>query len=169
MSRAKDFLKVTTSMTSIIADRDFLVTGDESYPIIGELLTPLACSAIFKKMEVAGLNRYWDCLPKAKIVLDHLGQGELKVGSMYVWSGDMLSNYGYEFRPPFEFHAWVAIGEDIVDMALPGVIEKGLSTRDEIGPALVGRSPVILAGPPLPWMTYKPHHSSPSLSTMYSF
>ena len=46
-------------------------------------------------------------------------------------------------------------GPFIIDMALPGVIQKGLTTFDSIGAFLVGREPVILAGTPEPWMMYK--------------
>jgi hypothetical protein len=68
----------------------------------------------------------------------------------------MKSNYGYMFKPPFEFHAWLQTPQGIIDVALPGAIEKGLTTFDDVGPYLIGREPFILAGPPLDWMEYMP-------------
>ena len=48
------------------------------------------------------------------------------------------------------------VRENIIDLALPFVIEKGLNTKDEIGFFLMDREPFILAGKPPSWIKYEP-------------
>jgi len=147
--------QVTTAFATVFDDLviDNELTGNEVYPIAGDLLTPEDAAIIFQKLR--GVNKHWFCLNKADIVRDYLGEGEIHAGSLHVWSKGMKSNYGYDFHPPLEFHAWVAIGEGIIDVALPGVIERGLATSDKLGSILEGREPIILAGAPLHWLQYK--------------
>ena len=144
---------VTTTFTTIADDRNILLTGQERYPIVGKLVFPAAAYRVWEE-EFKGLNQYWDCLPKAQKVQKAFG-GIIILGSLFVMSGDYQSRYGYEFNPPYEFHAWVEIESGLLDFALPGVIEKGLTTRDEVGPFIVGRSPMILAGKPPRWLQYR--------------
>lgn len=142
---------------------DKIITGEEIYPIVGDLLTPGKIERIMLRMK--GLSRYWNCIEKARIAREVLGFGEIVLGECLVWSNDFKSSYGFYFNPPFEFHAWVQIynspldwygkGMRIVDVALPGVIELGLATHDHIGPCVVGREPFILAGEPPDWVEYK--------------
>ena len=129
------------------------MTGEESYPIMGGCCSRKFASACFERFK--GLQRHWHCLEKAQIVREVLGGGALVLGSLLVWSADLNSSYGYYWNPPMEFHAWVQYKKRIYDLALPGVIERGLNTSDHIGPVLTGRSPVILAGKPLPWTQYE--------------
>ncbi len=77
------------------------------------------------------------------------------MGAAKVMSGDYMSTYGFEYNPPYEFHAWVVDNGNIIDLALPGVIEKGLITKDDVGYYLVKRKPVILAGTEPNWISYK--------------
>ena len=145
---------VTTGMSSVFDAAPILMTGEEKYPIVGtaidsETIKKIVCS--FK-----GLNRHWNCVDKAQKSQAILGRGIVVGGSLMVLSVDLNSSYGYYWNPPFEFHAWVDLGDGLIfDAALAGVIEKGLTTEDAIGPYLVGNTPVILAGPPMGWTAYK--------------
>ena len=134
------------SFAKLDMDTDGKLTGREKFPIVGNRISLSVAEQIQK--EFAGLFSHWDCLDKAKIVTKHIRDSQIVVGSLNLASSDMTSLYGHEFHPPYEFHAWVMDGPFIIDMALPGVIQKGLTTFDSIGAFLVGREPVILAGTP---------------------
>lgn len=133
-------------------------------PITGDFLSSKDLLVILKKC--VGLNLYWNCLEKAKIVKEYMGFGAVVLGECLVISKNGESAYGHYYLPPYEFHAWWQgrfSGEEsnptnniIVDVALSGLIAKGLNTKDEIGPALVGREPIVLAGQPEQWMKYIP-------------
>jgi hypothetical protein len=130
-----------------ISDAEPLLTGNEKYPITGHIMTTEA--AIKIQSYFGGLKKYWHCLEKALICRQLLKFGTVVVGEMRVISGDGSSAYGYNFNPPFEFHAWLQLPDgNILDFALPGVIEKGLNTSDEHGPFLTGVEPFILVGLP---------------------
>ena len=148
----------TTGMSSLMDDDNQLLTGEETWPILGDKVSVEQVQRIVHEM--AGLNKYWACLPKTKWARYILGKGRIVVGSLLVTSGDGKAQYGYYFRPPYEFHSWLDLGNDpdgpILDVALPGVIEKGLNTSDDIGPYLINREPVVLAGIPPDWCQYIP-------------
>lgn len=145
-------MKMTTQMSGRNSKADPQLKGDESWPIHGDLITPEQAGVLIQLLK--GKNRYWDCLPKAQIVKTITG-GVVCCGSCLIVSGDYKSEYGYYFNPPYEFHAWVEVENGIIDISLPGVIEKGLYTSDAVGPFLLDRTPVILAGKPDPkWMKY---------------
>jgi len=145
---------VTTGLTTITQDTE-LLTGSERYPIIGDAVSEDDVASLFTSFR--NLRKYWDCLGKAYRAQNFLGKRRVMLGSLLVVSGDWKSEYGYYWNPPFEFHAWLDLGSGaIFDAALPGVIEKGLTTRDSVGPYIVDREPVVLAGPPLSWMKYRP-------------
>lgn len=146
--------KIVTSFAAIQRDEPVL-TGDEIYPIVGTALMYQDVRLMFRAL--AGMKRHWNCLEKAERVVKEMGRGQVVLGSLLVVSSDNKSTYGYAFDPPLEFHAWVQTGNNIIDLSLPGVIEKGLSTYDKFGAYLVGRYPVILAGEPEPWMIYRPY------------
>ena len=146
---------VTTGFSTLPEDEDKILTGEESWPIVGEAVGEEVIAEIVKKC--AGLNRIWGCLPKARIAREVVGHGDIVIGSLMVTSGDGLSEYGHYWNPPYEFHAWLLLHKPlaIVDVGLPGVIEKGLTAGDDVGPYLVDRKPFVLAGWPLGWVTYK--------------
>lgn len=131
---------------------DPILFGNERWPVLGDLYTADELAPVIECC--GGLSRYWRCIEKAVIAQRYLNAGVIIVGSLFVVSNDELSSYGFGYNPPFEFHAWVQFGDKILDVALPGIIEKGLTLCDTDGPVLVGRSAVILAGTPLPWMHY---------------
>jgi hypothetical protein len=145
---------VMTALDCISHDEP-LMDGTEEFPIHGSLLTSAESMLIRKNMK--GFRRHWHCLEKAQRVVSLLGRGVVVIGSLHVISGDGKSTYGYNFNPPYEFHAWVQLNDGIIDVALPGVIDRGLSACDDYGPYLVQRTPIILAGTPLYWTYYKPH------------
>ncbi len=134
--------KITTNFTCKNPN-DELLTGTEQYRIIGDLLSDDLCRKIMQSC--AGLSRHWHCLEKAIKVKQFLPNGYVVVGKTLVASSDLKSTYGCEYVPPYEFHAWYQCEGGIIDIALPGLIEKGLSTSDEHGPFLVDVNPVILA------------------------
>jgi hypothetical protein len=147
----------TTALALYADDRDAILTGEEIYPIIGDgdiIITPDELISI--QANLAGFNRYWNCLEKAWKTYSFLEAGELTIGTMLVWNEGHRSNYGFYYNPPLEFHAWLAFpGGRILDVALPGVIERGLWTFDEVGAAIVNRVPVVLAGIPPDWLEYR--------------
>lgn len=130
-----------------------VMIGDELYEIYGHLLCPNQLKEIYSRC--VGLKKYRDCIEKASHVLSYFQKGLIAYGSCYVHGTDG-GNYGYEFKPPFEGHAWVDMGDgQIIDVAVPGVIEEASNLKDEHGPFLVGRSPVVVAGIPPDWIKYK--------------
>lgn len=155
--------RVTTKLTNIKQDRDLVLTGKERYPIVGEGVDKKTIHEILESYK--GLNKYWDCLEKTHRAREIIGEGIVVTGSLMVTSIDRRSEYGYYYLPPHEFHAWLFLIKQVsesqvklivFDAALPGVIQKGLQTSDEIGPSLIGRLPVVLAGMPREWMRYNP-------------
>jgi hypothetical protein len=113
---------------------------------------------------LSGLNTFYDCDKKAQIVLHWIRQfldpqAIMVIGSMAIDGQDKKSQFGFEFDPPFEFHAWVELPDNlgIIDFSLPGVIILGLNTKDQYGPILIGRKPFILAGPAPDFLHYKPY------------
>ena len=152
-------MQVTTTLTNLLQDQDKILTGEEKFPIMGTSLSNEQACEIYQRF--AGLNKYWDCIDKARIVLDYLGRnkGIVVYGSTQILCSheDHISSYGYLYNPPFEFHAWVQLwNEDIIDCSLPGVIEKGLNTFDDKGSFLIDIEPFIFAGPKdmLDWIKY---------------
>lgn len=142
---------VTTAFATIDDDR---LSGHEDYPIVGDAVPKDVVSEVLQAYK--GLRTCWDCIDKARIARKIIGYGIVMVGGSLVVSSDGTSSYGYYFNPPYEFHVWLNLGGgDIFDAALPGMILKGTATHDEVGPCLVGRDPVVLAGTPAKWMLYK--------------
>ncbi len=150
--------------TTTFAVKDFkndplLVLDGEDYPAVGSLITDAERRCVLNDM--AGLSVRWQCDAKALatvLTLQELGRTGLSihVGSLFIWSKDHKSNYGFAYNPPLEFHCWVQdIKGGIIDFALPGVIMVGLETRDHIGPMITGRNPFILAGTPPDFLLYK--------------
>ncbi len=142
-----------TTRFATISDNDPIMTGRERYPIVGGY--PIPEETITTLLEsFMGLRTHWNCLEKTALVQEALG-GQIAYGSLLVTSGDNKSQFGFYWKPPIEQHSWLLFNDGtIIDFALPGVIEKGLSTSDELGPFLIDREPCILAGVPLSWMKY---------------
>ena len=129
------------------------LNGNEYWPILGDALTDDDVDIILKRC--TGLQRHWNCIEKACHTYSHLGHGQIVIGAMEVISGDNSTRYGFDFVPPYEFHAWVSLcNASVIDVALPGVIEAGLMLSDSKGPYLVDREPVILAGDIPDWVVY---------------
>lgn len=148
--------KLVTTAMGCISSTDALLTGEERWPILGFAISAEEYAEIMQNL--TGMKRHWDCLDKARKVVEIIKRGHVVVGSCMVWSGDMKSQYGYYFNPPLEFHAWVIDDKrQIIDVALPGVIEKGLTTSDEYGPMLIGNESFVLAGYPIISVEYKIH------------
>jgi hypothetical protein len=137
------------------AGHDILLNGTESWPVFGDLLTQAEADAIIPKWR--GWKRRWMCLEKARWIAQHIG-GVVAIGSLTIYSRKFESSYGFEYNPPFEFHSWVLSDRKrggIIDFALPGCIEMGMELKDQYGPFLVGRKPIILAVHKAPkWLKY---------------
>ncbi len=129
---------------SKIAIDDPIMTGNEKYLVVGDIIPEIWIRKVMQHF--AGFKVHWNCIEKAQVAHQILNMGVVVVGKMHVMSGDKKSMYGFDFNPPLEFHSWIQWGENVIDFALPGVIEKGLITADEYGPYLVGLNPFILAG-----------------------
>ena len=131
-----------------------IMTGKESYPMIGFALTWVKLEGIIRCC--AGMLLTGHCGMKAQEALKHVGPGwKLVYGNMRVWSGDKSSAYGFDWNPPHEGHYWLQDGKgQVIDVALPGVIRRGMLACDEVGPFLTGRSPIVLAGKPPDWLWY---------------
>ena len=135
-------------------DFDALMTGEETYPIIGDQVSEEIANQIIQKF--SGLPLYAGCLEKAQIVSRALG-GATVIGALTLYNKRRDAAYKYLFNPPYEFHAWTEKpGSVIIDFGLPGTVLRGLALKDEQGAFLEGRDPVILAGRPEIWMVYKP-------------
>lgn len=145
----------TTKISTIFETFDATMTGEESYPVKGDRLKQSEADELLKKCK--GLHPHFDCIKKAEIVRSFKGYGKVMLGSLLVWNHKMTANFGYYFNLPLEFHAWWQYESQIIDIALPGVIEKGLQTCDNMGALITGRKPFILAGRPVEWTTYKAH------------
>lgn len=151
-----------TTMTATLNEADPRIAYDDWWPTYGTALTAEQLTLAVRMMTDWKLKRHWHCLEKAYVVKDLLKGGRVVIGSAYAVSIGEDAEYGHEFNPPYEFHAWW-MSEDfktVIDLGLPGLIENGLRTRDDEGPALVGREPCILAitHPPdrMPkWLRYK--------------
>ncbi len=154
-------MKVSTKITTLFDDdAQELMTGSlypiyshDSKPIISERTAMEVLQTFFELK----LNRYYACIQKAKIAATRLGIGHIHIGSLMVDSYEEGVMYGYLYNPPLELHAWVEIDTKIIDFALAGTIEKGLATKDEVGPFLINRKPIILAGVRPPWAHYTTH------------
>jgi len=149
--------KSITSRFTVKDANSPILDGTEMYPIIGDKIHKDKIRDILYLYR--GLSKHWDCLSKAALAARELG-GLVILGSLMVRSADGKSEYGYYFTPPYEFHAWVLCrgeGDEsfLFDGGLPGVIDKGLTIRDHIGPSLVGRTPSILAANPPKWLRYR--------------
>jgi len=150
----------TTHISSVFQDKAEPMTGEEIYPVEGKLINQSEAMELISKCK--GLHPHFNCLDKAILVREALGYGNVVVGSLLVWNERMDANFGYFWNPPLEFHAWWEPGHrgdhtQIIDIALPGVIQKALNTCDHIGPLVENREPFILAGKPFEWTTYTAH------------
>ncbi len=152
-------IKTTMSTLDDYLQDDAKMTGSEIFNIYNDDMSILRGNQLDEiVMGCKGLKSHWNCLEKAKIVQSILGEASLVViGSLAVISECGQSSYGYAYEPPLEFHAWVMVKAGIIDVALPGVINKGMNTSDEYGPYILGREEVVLAGMPADWMQYKAH------------
>lgn len=138
------------------------MTGNESYAIIGKRLSILDGFTLMAAC--IGLILTADCDKKAFLTKRYLqNKGEvgwkMVLGSIKIFSLDMLATYGHDCNPPYEFHSWLEKEENekklIIDIALPGTIIRGLRAKDEIGSFLKGRKPIILAGEAPDWIKYE--------------
>lgn len=142
---------------------DELMIGNETYKILGNLLSDRDRIIITRGCSLLKLTA--DCDKKAFLVKDYFMcfrrefNWRVMMGSIKIFSLDMLATYGHNYNPPFEFHCWLEKEENgkkfIIDLALPGTIIRGLRARDEIGSFLEGREPVILAGEAPDWIIYE--------------
>lgn len=140
----------------IVCDEDphILLTGEERYPLIGgsdytdSHTRPL-------QIGLKGLPRYGGCLEKAKIAQREFG-GVIIMGRLAIYSAINGGLYRFDYNPPTEFHAWLQFVPGwILDLSLPGVIERGMKMTDELGPIIEGRVPAILFGKPPAWAIYE--------------
>jgi hypothetical protein len=131
------------------------LTGNERFPVIGGMLPQKLIDKVQRKFQ--GFPKFAGCLEKntfGKL----LWGGKLVMGSLEIYAKVNHGRFSYQFNPPTEFHAWLVfpdLDNQILDLALPGAIQRGLSLRDELGSFLEGRKPVILAGHPPAWLKYK--------------
>ena len=154
-------MNYTTKITTLFDEDAQELMTDKMYPLYSHNAPPLineddAAKAIFVFCNQK-LNRYYACIEKAKIVANYFGIDVIHLGSLWVESTEDGVMYGYAYNPPLELHAWVEVDVGIIDFALAGTIEKGLMTKDNIGPFLINREPIILAGIAPPWLHYKTH------------
>ena len=137
------------------------MTGEESYPVIGDAMHQRFADAMMRICK--GTMLHADCLEKA-VRMAYYGPfntaGTIALGALTIDSEDFKSTFGFAYNPPLEMHAWnIFGGEFIIDLSLPGAILRGMNSRDEVGPFLVGREPAILAvrnGQEIPqWLHYE--------------
>lgn len=155
----------TSTIASIFNTKMEIMTGNEDFPMYGNLITKDQLEKMLFICAKHRLDSRWNCVEKAIIARTVLGHGIITIGTCLIYSSDIETNYGFEFQKatPYEFHTWLSYRDGIVDIALPGVIQSGLELSDEHGPFLSGRSPIVLAGKPADWMFYKPEQYLPVL------
>jgi len=142
-----------------------ILTGGEHYKIItsGNYIVDDILNGIITSIikSYAGLPLHSVCALKsiiAHLILKKLNiTSSLCYGSFYIYATDGLSNYGCEYIPPYEYHAWLAVDDIILDMGLPGMIHIGENTKDSIGPFVTGWEPSIMASKSHPLLQYKQH------------
>ena len=153
-----------TSKITTVFDKDALKLMDKKYPLYDDdgalIFSKTEAKHLFKILIKAKLNRYYDCIKKAKIVAEELDIKYIHFGSLKVESTEKGVMYGYSYNPPLELHAWLQLDSKInntiiIDFALAGTIEKGLITKDDIGYFLIDREPIVLAGKCPSWLHYK--------------
>lgn len=134
------------------------IVPNKEYPIFsndeGILISKDIANTLINAFHTLKLNRYYDCLEKAKIAALYLRAPEIHLGSLMIDSTEPNVAFGYKYNPPLEFHAWLEKDGNIIDLAVPGSIEFGSKLKDDIGPFLKGREPIIVAGKPPEWLTY---------------
>ncbi|RLA02507.1 MAG: hypothetical protein DRI97_03905 [Bacteroidetes bacterium] len=140
----------TIKYASITDEAPEEMTGDEDYPVIGNSMSSGNRREILKKFK--GLNPYWNCIDKAGIVQRVFG-GIVVLGAFDVFDEIGEYSYGFDYKPPYMFHAWVEKYGEIFDFALPGVLEIARKTIESIN-----RESVILTGVPPSWLHYSPCH-----------
>lgn len=149
----------TTKITSVFDSDSQVPITNQIYPVYSHdnnpILQPQDVRMLTDIFVSLKLNKYYDCIKKAQVVAAYLNVHYITLGSLMVESTERNVAYGYHYNPPLELHAWVTINNKIIDFALAGTIEKGLSTRDDVGYFLKDRKPIILAGTPPPWAKYK--------------
>lgn len=145
-------MQITTGIKTIDT-ADPLITGEEDFPIVGNLLNKEQLKEIFNRC--IGIRRNWSCIDKAIEAQNILGFGVIEIGSMLIWNKERTGNFGFYFEPPFECHAWLRTEQGIIDVALPGVIELGLAYSDERGHILENLQPFVLAGEAPDWIEYE--------------
>jgi len=159
-----------TTCLAVLSSNDPILNGEEVYNIYGpnlqenmDGLPAIVANIIHSQKKdiirkMAGFKRHWSCLEKAILVRRFIGAGVVTIGSLSVMNNEKTGTYGYYYNPPYEFHAWVEVEQQpqyIVDFGLPGVIEKGLLTKDRYGYILRNMEPVILCGRVPEWLSYR--------------
>lgn len=147
-----------TTKLNVITGNELKIEGKEVWDIHGSIIRYDDIKRIHTTC--VGLKRRWDCIEKAMIARSVIGKGYVTFGTLEIWSEDMRSSYKFEFNPPFEVHAWVTLAAGpipiIFDFGLAGAIEAGLDLKDDEGPVLVNRKPIIMNGTPPKWVVYRP-------------
>ena len=154
-------MNYTTKITTLFDEDAQELMTDKMYPLYSHkskpIIAEIQANKLTKIFVEQKLNRFYACIEKAKIVANYFSIDVIHLGSLMVESTEDGVSYGYLYNPPLELHAWVEIVDNIIDFALAGTIEKGLMTKDNIGPFLINREPIILAGIAPPWLHYKTH------------
>lgn len=154
-----------TTTLSVDWDPEEKMTGEESYPVIGSLLSKRKFDDICRDCFM-GLYAYADCVDKNVRGREALIEipTVLAIGAIRVWDKFGKGCYGFDYNPPYEIHSWLVpkkYPRAVIDFSLPGVILRALKFVDEEGPIVEGRKPTYLAGPPPQWIQYHPveiHH-----------
>src|SRR5665811_72825 len=99
-------MTVTTKLTSVFDEDAQALMSGELYPIYSHDSEPVIPKAIAKELLAIfceqKLNRYYDCIRKAKGVAKYLGISHIHLGSLNVESIEKGVAYGYEYTPPLE-------------------------------------------------------------------
>ena len=133
---------------------DPVMSGEEKYALHGSAITKVQLRDMIRLCK--GCKVHWDCIRKALTAFHVLGEGVVTIGSCTIKSKLGNSTYSFQFNPPTELHAWLALpGGVIVDVGLAGAILKGKALRDKRGPFLVGNKTVVLAANPPAWVKYQ--------------
>ncbi len=143
---------------------EVVIENPDLYPVVGNLLSFHDANEIFS--EFKGRMRYGECMAKSLIAARFLScctppmRLSIVMGDMSITWIDKrggVTQYGFAYEPPFEYHTWIECPEGIIDFSLPGVIERANFFEDEHGKFLDGLVPFILASHRKevpPWLNY---------------
>lgn len=139
----------------------FTIKENDKYKIFGDAIDHNIILDVMSKLVGLPYHSYCGIITiVTSFILNHKYRikTDYITGSTIVSCASNKTTYGFEYKPPFEFHAWLQFSETgILDVSVPGLIWRGLNTRDEHGAFLENIDEIIINGFPPPYIKYTPY------------